>query len=373
MGHENVGDRRAGRARGSSSARAWPRATGSSSSTTSAASTALVPRGGVPPLRAHRLAHQPRRPPLRLHLRGEPGDAVGRLRAVHVPAVERRDAQGARRGVGRAGRPGHAAVQRHRVGAERRRRRLRLDGAHPGPGAAGAVPGGRLQAGRRLARSSSPAPPGTPPGWRWPGTSAPTTSSTSAPRTRWRGSWSSPAAWASTSSWTAPSGAGTAPVLLGIDALKRREGVMVTQGELAAFPDFPLKKMTEKAIATAERPRPQLPRRRAGAGSSWPPAGSRWSGSAPTPSGSRTSTTRSGRSAARPARTSSTSRCCRGSRARAPRERPSSAAPRAPTAPPSTGWPRSACPPCTRRRAAPACSTPRCARSTPAPASPAPR
>jgi threonine dehydrogenase-like Zn-dependent dehydrogenase len=43
-------------------------------------------------------------------------------------------------------------------------------------------------------------------------------------------------------------GAGTAPVLLGIDALKRREGVMVTQGELAAFPDFPLKKMTEKAI-----------------------------------------------------------------------------------------------------------------------------
>jgi threonine dehydrogenase-like Zn-dependent dehydrogenase len=43
-------------------------------------------------------------------------------------------------------------------------------------------------------------------------------------------------------------GAGTAPVLLGIDALKRREGVMVTQGELAAFPDFPLKLMSEKAI-----------------------------------------------------------------------------------------------------------------------------
>ncbi|MFA3876346.1 zinc-binding dehydrogenase [Streptomyces sp. MMCC 100] len=44
-------------------------------------------------------------------------------------------------------------------------------------------------------------------------------------------------------------GAGTAPVLLGIDALKRREGVMVVQGELAAFPDFPLKKLTEKSIA----------------------------------------------------------------------------------------------------------------------------
>ncbi|NMH96921.1 zinc-dependent alcohol dehydrogenase [Pseudonocardia acidicola] len=43
-------------------------------------------------------------------------------------------------------------------------------------------------------------------------------------------------------------GAGTAPVLLGIDALKRREGVMVVQGELAAFPAFPMKKLTEKAI-----------------------------------------------------------------------------------------------------------------------------
>jgi threonine dehydrogenase-like Zn-dependent dehydrogenase len=47
------------------------------------------------------------------------------------------------------------------------------------------------------------------------------------------------------------SGAGTAPVLLGIDALKRREGVMVTQGEESAFPDFPLKKMTEKCISLA--------------------------------------------------------------------------------------------------------------------------
>ncbi|WP_230102549.1 alcohol dehydrogenase catalytic domain-containing protein [Microbacterium sp. Bi121] len=42
--------------------------------------------------------------------------------------------------------------------------------------------------------------------------------------------------------------AGTAPMLLGIDVLKRREGVMVVQGELAAFPDFPLKIVTEKSI-----------------------------------------------------------------------------------------------------------------------------
>jgi threonine dehydrogenase-like Zn-dependent dehydrogenase len=44
------------------------------------------------------------------------------------------------------------------------------------------------------------------------------------------------------------SGAGTAPVLLGVDALKRREGTLLIQGELAAFPDFPIKRVTEKAI-----------------------------------------------------------------------------------------------------------------------------
>jgi threonine dehydrogenase-like Zn-dependent dehydrogenase len=44
------------------------------------------------------------------------------------------------------------------------------------------------------------------------------------------------------------SGAGTTPVLLGIDALKRRAGTLLVQGELAAFPDFPIKKLTEKAI-----------------------------------------------------------------------------------------------------------------------------
>jgi threonine dehydrogenase-like Zn-dependent dehydrogenase len=43
-------------------------------------------------------------------------------------------------------------------------------------------------------------------------------------------------------------GAGTAPVLLGIDALKRRAGTIVIQGEMATFPDFPVKKVTEKAI-----------------------------------------------------------------------------------------------------------------------------
>lgn len=43
-------------------------------------------------------------------------------------------------------------------------------------------------------------------------------------------------------------GAGVTPVLLGIDALKRRAGTLLIQGEMAAFPAFPVKKLTEKAI-----------------------------------------------------------------------------------------------------------------------------
>jgi len=44
------------------------------------------------------------------------------------------------------------------------------------------------------------------------------------------------------------SGAGTIPILLGIEALKRRAGTMVVQGELSEFPNFPLGRMTVKAI-----------------------------------------------------------------------------------------------------------------------------
>jgi len=43
-------------------------------------------------------------------------------------------------------------------------------------------------------------------------------------------------------------GAGVTPILLGIDALKRRAGTLLIQGEMAAFPDFPVKRLTEKAI-----------------------------------------------------------------------------------------------------------------------------
>jgi threonine dehydrogenase-like Zn-dependent dehydrogenase len=43
-------------------------------------------------------------------------------------------------------------------------------------------------------------------------------------------------------------GAGTIPILLGVEALKRKAGTMVVQGELKEFPNFPLERVTTKAI-----------------------------------------------------------------------------------------------------------------------------
>ena len=43
-------------------------------------------------------------------------------------------------------------------------------------------------------------------------------------------------------------GAGTIPILLGIEALKRKAGTMVVQGEMAEFPNFPIGRMTVKYI-----------------------------------------------------------------------------------------------------------------------------
>ena len=43
-------------------------------------------------------------------------------------------------------------------------------------------------------------------------------------------------------------GAGTTPILLGVEALKRKAGTMVVQGEMAEFPNFPLAKVTVKFI-----------------------------------------------------------------------------------------------------------------------------
>ena len=44
------------------------------------------------------------------------------------------------------------------------------------------------------------------------------------------------------------SGAGTAPILVGIQALRRRAGTLLIQGELDSFRDFPIRTLTEKAI-----------------------------------------------------------------------------------------------------------------------------
>jgi threonine dehydrogenase-like Zn-dependent dehydrogenase len=43
-------------------------------------------------------------------------------------------------------------------------------------------------------------------------------------------------------------GAGTIPILLGVEALKRKAGTIVVQGEMKEFPNFPLEKVTTKYI-----------------------------------------------------------------------------------------------------------------------------
>ena len=43
-------------------------------------------------------------------------------------------------------------------------------------------------------------------------------------------------------------GAGTTPITLGVNALKRKAGVIVVQGEMKTFPDFPLEKVTVKFV-----------------------------------------------------------------------------------------------------------------------------
>jgi threonine dehydrogenase-like Zn-dependent dehydrogenase len=43
-------------------------------------------------------------------------------------------------------------------------------------------------------------------------------------------------------------GAGTMPILLGLDALKRKGGTIVVQGEMKEFPGFPLEKLTVKFV-----------------------------------------------------------------------------------------------------------------------------
>src|SRR5262249_15000669 len=43
-------------------------------------------------------------------------------------------------------------------------------------------------------------------------------------------------------------GAGTAPILLGVNALKRKAGTIVVQGEMKEVPNFPLEQVTVKFV-----------------------------------------------------------------------------------------------------------------------------
>ena len=43
-------------------------------------------------------------------------------------------------------------------------------------------------------------------------------------------------------------GAGTTPILLGVEALKRKAGTLLIQGEMSEFPGFPIGGITEKAV-----------------------------------------------------------------------------------------------------------------------------
>ena len=99
MGHENVGvitTRRARVHRAQGPRRGRPRLRGA---LRRLLPLRVVPRGAVPALREHRLAHEPRCPAVRLHLRRQPVPPVGRVRAVHVPAVERGGPPRPRRGL----------------------------------------------------------------------------------------------------------------------------------------------------------------------------------------------------------------------------------------------------------------------------------
>ena len=53
-------------------------------------------------------------------------------------------------------------------------------------------------------------------------------------------------------------GAGTIPILLGVEALKRKGGTIVVQGEMKEFPNFPLEQGHGEVHHHQERARPQL-------------------------------------------------------------------------------------------------------------------
>ena len=173
---------------------------------------------------------------------------VGRVLPVHVPALERGAAQDPRQPGPGAGRTRHPHVQRHRVGPVRR----------PGVGYDSTV---LIQGPGQQGLSQAVA-------CKQAGASLIIVTGTTRDKARLEMALKLGADYVIDVQTEDPlqrimditggkgldivldctSGAGTAPVLLGIDALKRRGGTLLIQGEMAAFPDFPVKKATEKAI-----------------------------------------------------------------------------------------------------------------------------
>ena len=186
--------------------------------------------------------------------------AVGRLQPLRLPAAQRRAPPRARRPVARGSRHRDADVQRHSVDADGRRRRLRVDGAHSGPGQQGLccvmaakqagadriIVTGTSRDARRLEVAKAL------------GADAVIDVQKEDPLARIleiTGGRGVDVVIDCTA------GAGTAPTLLGIEATKRRGGTMVVQGEgNATFPDFPDRPAHPERHDAEERARPFLPR-----------------------------------------------------------------------------------------------------------------
>ena len=214
--------------------------------------------------------------PLRLHLRREAAAPVGRLRAIRLPAVEFGDPSRAQGRHARARRARDADGERRRVVAVRRPGRLQLDGADPGARPAGPLADRDLQAGRRVADHRHRHRQGRRAAEGRQGARRRLRDRRAPRKIPSPASWRSPAARASTSSLDCTAGAGTIPILLGIEALKRKAGIIVAQGEMAQFPNFPLEKFTVKFITMKSARGHSYQGLRAGAASRSPPSASRW-------------------------------------------------------------------------------------------------
>ena len=164
-----------------------------------------------------------------------------------VSAVECGDPSCTEGRVRGACRPGHADGERRRVVAVRRQCRLQFDGADPGTGPARPVADRDLQTGRRFADHRHRH-------LERQGAHGRRQEARRRLRDRREKEDPLPRIMEITGgkgvdvALDCTAGAGTIPILLGIEALKRKGGMIVAQGEMAQFPNFPLEKFTVKFI-----------------------------------------------------------------------------------------------------------------------------